>query len=374
MTRLFESVTLGGLKLTNRIVVSPMCQYSGVDGKPQPWHTVHLGQLVVGSPGLLIVEATAVEAIGRITPGDLGLYDADTEAAFAQLLAVLRSLNPEGGTPIALQLGHAGRKASSRAPWDGGRQIPVNDGGWGTVAPSAVSHADGEEPPVALDREAMDALVARFVDATTRAKRLGFDALELHFAHGYLLHQFLSPVANRRTDDYGGVLENRMRFPLEVLAAVRATWPTERPLGIRLSATDWDSASSWTLAESTEFALRCEAAGADWIDVSTGGVSTQQKIDVGPLYQTLFAEGIRRAVNVPVIAVGLVTTPAEAESVIADGQADLVALGRAFLYDPRWVWHAAAELGESITAPPQYWRSEPRSVRGLVRGARTGQR
>ena len=372
MSALFQSLKLKDLELKNRVMVSPMCQYSAVDGCMQPWHEVHLGQLALASAGLLMIEATAVEPIGRITPGDVGLYDAPTEAAMGQVIARLRALNPRVPLPLAIQIGHAGRKASSHAPWDGGHQIAPEAGGWQAV--SALAHGPDETPPQALDQAGLDALKERFVDTTRRAERLGFDAAELHTAHGYLLHQFLSPVANHRTDKYGGSLENRMRWPLEVLRAMREVWPTHKPLGVRLSATDWDDNSSWTIAESVVFSQACEAAGADFIDVSSGGVSVNQKITLGPGYQVGFAQAIRAAVKVPVVAVGLITEPAQAEAIVADGQADMVALARGLLYNPRWVWHAAHELGATVDAPVQYWRSEPREARGLFSEASTSQR
>lgn len=374
MPLLFEPLKLGELSLPNRIVVSPMCQYSAIDGVAQPWHTVHLGQLALGNPGLLLLEATAVEPIGRITPGCLGLYDDATEAALARLLGLLRGLDSHVRTPIGIQIGHAGRKGSSHVPWQGGMQIPVSEGGWGCVAPSAVPHIDGEEAPRALSEADLDVLVGRFVDATRRAARVGFDAVELHAAHGYLLHQFLSPIANRRDDQWGGSLENRMRFPLRVLAAVREAWPRERPLGIRISATDWDDGSSWTLDEALVFASRCEALGIDWIDVSSGGVSRAQKIRVGPGYQVPFAQAVRSQLRTPVMAVGLITEPIQAEQILLNGQADLIAIARAFLFDPRWVWRAAHELGATVTAPSPYWRSEPASARGLFGATRIGMR
>ncbi len=374
MTHLFSPFRLRQLELTNRIIVGPMCQYSAREGVMQPWHTVHLGQLALGGPGMLIVEATAVEAIGRITPGCVGLYDDATEAGMADMLAVVRGLDPRRRQPIALQLGHAGRKASSHEPWNSGQQISIGDGGWQAVAPSAVPHLAHEQPPRALSLDDLDALRERFVDSTRRALRLGFDAIEMHAAHGYLFHQFLSPVANRRDDRYGGSLANRMRYPLEVLAAMRAVWPADKPLGVRISATDWDESSSWNVEEASEFCRQCEAAGADWIDVSSGGVSSAQKIVLGPGYQLPFARAVRRAVNIPVMAVGLITEPAQAEAILAGGDADLIVLARAFLYDPRWVWHAARELGETVSAPPQYWRSEPRESRGLFGENKAGQR
>lgn len=371
---LFTPIELRKLRLANRIIVAPMCQYSAIDGCAQPWHAVHLGQLVIAAAGMLIIEATAVEAVGRITPGCLGLYDDASEAALREVLKNLRGLDASRHQPIAIQLGHAGRKASSFEPWKTGQQIPIADGGWQAVAPSAIAHIDGEEAPHAMNVAELDALIARFVDATRRADRIGLDAIEVHAAHGYLLHQFLSPVSNRRTDDYGGSLENRMRYPLAVLKAMREAWPASKPLGIRLSATDWDERSSWTIDESVIFAKRCEALGADWIDASSGGASRQQKISIGPGYQVPFAAAIRKAASIPVMAVGLITEPAQAESVLATGKADMIALARAFLYDPRWVWHAARELGATVRVPPQYWRSEPTDARGLYGETKVGMR
>lgn len=374
MSALFQNIKLNDLELKNRIMVSPMCQYSAIDGCMQPWHELHLGQMALASAGLLMIEATAVEPIGRITPGDVGLYDDQTEAAMAGVIARLRAINPRVRLPLAIQIGHAGRKASSHAPWDGGQQIPLAEGGWEAVSASALPHQQGESAPRALDQAGLDALRERFVETTRRAERLGFEAAELHAAHGYLLHQFLSPVANHRTDHYGGSLENRMRWPLEVLRSMREVWPASKPLGVRLSATDWDEDSSWTIEESTVFARACEAAGADFIDVSSGGVSTNQKIVLGPGYQVGFAQHIREAVKVPVIAVGLITEPAQAEAIVANGQADMVALARGLLYNPRWVWHAAHALGATVDAPVQYWRSEPREARGLYGDTSTSQR
>ncbi|MEZ5741945.1 MAG: NADH:flavin oxidoreductase/NADH oxidase [Burkholderiaceae bacterium] len=371
---LFQPLKLRELTLANRVIVAPMCQYSAVDGCVQPWHTVHLGQLALAGAGMLIVEATAVEPEGRITPGDVGVYDDATEAAMAALLADLRRLNPLAPPVMCLQIAHAGRKASSHSPWETGQQIPLDQGGWVARAPSAVPHLPGELPPVAMNPQDLDALLERFIDTTRRAHRLGFDAVEMHAAHGYLLHQFLSPLSNLRDDEYGGSLENRMRYPLRLLAAMREVWPADKPLGVRLSATDWDPASTWDLDESVEFARRCEALGADWIDASSGGVSRNQKIALGPGYQVPFAERIHGAVRIPVMAVGLITEPAQAEPILASGQADLIALARPFLYNPRGVWHAAAELGAHVTAPVQYWRCEPQTAKGLFGKVAIGMR
>lgn len=353
-----------------------MCQYSAVEGRAQPWHTVHLGHLAIGGAGLLLIEASAVEPAGRITHGDLGLYDDATEEALAHALQTVRSVSQ---VPIGIQLAHAGRKASSARPWEGGKLIDVDSGGWRRVAPSAVPVSDGEAAPHALERDELDALKLRFVEAVQRADRLGIDAVEVHAAHGYLLHQFLWPLSNRREDEYGGTLENRMRWPLEIIAAMRAAWPAHKPLGVRLSATDWrdDLAATqrFDLPDAVSFARACAQLGVDWIDVSSGGISPLQKVRLEPGYQVPFAETIRREVpGTHVMAVGLITEPRHAEEIVASGKADLVAIARAMLYDARWPWHAAAELGAKVDAPRQYWRSEPRDHPGLFGDTSHGQR
>jgi len=299
--------------------------------------------------------------VGRITPGCLGLYSDENESALAEVIKHCRSLNPHQYLPIAIQLGHAGRKGSSYEPWNGGQQVPLDKGGWEAVAPSAVTHLEGELAP-------------REITAVQRSERLGIDAIEMHAAHGYLLHEFLSPVANHRSDEYGGSLENRMRYPLEVFAAMRAAWPEDKPLGVRLSASDWDSQSSWDINESIEFSIALAALGADWIDVSSGGASRNQKITLKPGYQVHFAEAIKKAVDIPVMAVGLITEAQQAEDIIGNGQADMVALARGLLYNPRWVWHAAAQLGATVSAPPQYWRSAPHGTNDLYGEISGGQR
>jgi 2,4-dienoyl-CoA reductase-like NADH-dependent reductase (Old Yellow Enzyme family) len=368
--RLFSPLALRGLPLANRIVVSPMCQYSAEDGRAVDWHVAHLGQMAVSGAGLLLVEATAVEPVGRITAGCLGLWDDATEAALGRVLDAIR---PFATTPVGIQLGHAGRKGSSGRPWEGGRLVPPTAGGWTPVAPSAVPHAADEAPPIALDEAGLAAIRARFAESTRRAARLGLAAVELHAAHGYLLHQFLSPIANRRTDRFGGSLENRMRFPLEVFDAVRAEWPSDRPLGVRVSATDWVD-GGWDTEQTIAFARALAARGCDWIDASSGGVSPLQKIPLGPGYQVPFAQRIREAVGVPVIAVGLITEPAQAEAIVASGQADLVALARGMLWNPRWPWHAAAALGASVAVPRPYWRAQPREYKDVFGAISFGQR
>jgi NADPH2 dehydrogenase len=336
-----------------------MCQYSAVDGTVQPWHDVHLGQLALAASGMLIIEATAIEDVGRITPGCVGLYNDENEAALSQLVENLHKLNPGKTSPLCIQLAHAGRKSSSYEPWNGGGQIPIEEGGWEAVAPSALVQKDGELPPHALSESELEVLKKKFVDAVKRSERIGFDAIEVHCAHGYLFHQFLSPVANHREDQYGGSLENRMRYPLEVFAAMRKAWPKDLPLGVRISASDWDADSSWDIKEALVFSQALQDLGCDWIDVSSGGVSQHQKIELKPGYQVHFAEAIKASVDMPVMAVGLIDEPLQAEDIVATGKADMVALARGFLYNPRWVWHAAAELGATVNAPSQYWRCSP---------------
>ena len=368
---LFDPLKLRELTLANRIVVSPMCQYSAVDGCANDWHLVHWGQMLQSGAGMFMIEATAVTAEGRITYGCHGLYDDACERALATLLARARRQAPP--MPVALQLAHAGRKGSSRVPWDGGTLITVADGGWTPVAPSALAHSAQEPPPVALDLAGIEAIRAAFVDAARRADRAGIDALEVHMAHGYLLHEFLSPLSNQRTDRYGGDRERRMRLPLEIFEAVRAAWPAGKPLGARLSVIDWVD-GGLTLDDSLELARRLVARGADWIDASSGGVSPAQKITVGPGYQVPFARAVRQATGAVTMAVGMITDPRQAEAIVASGDADLVALARAMLWDPRWPWRAAAALGASVPAPPQYWRAPPRDAAKALSGAVVGQR
>jgi 2,4-dienoyl-CoA reductase-like NADH-dependent reductase (Old Yellow Enzyme family) len=368
---LFQPWHIGALHLPNRIVVAPMCQYSAEAGSATDWHLVHLGHLALSGAGLLVIEATAVSATGRISPQDLGLYSDANEAALARVLAAIRRYSP---IAVAMQLGHAGRKGSSRAPWDGGTQIASHDpGGWQTVAPSPLPHAAGEEAPLALDAAGLQQVRDDFVATARRADRLGLDGIELHFAHGYLLHQFLSPLANQRTDDYGGSLANRLRFPLEVFDAVRAAVPAHKPVWVRVSATDWVP-GGWDVDSTVALGQALKARGCAALHVSSGGVSPAQQIPLGPGYQVAFAQRLKAEVGLPTIAVGLITEPAHAEAILADGQADAIALARAMLYDPRWPWHAAAELGAHVQAPKQYWRSQPRQYKDLFEGAGFGQR
>jgi 2,4-dienoyl-CoA reductase-like NADH-dependent reductase (Old Yellow Enzyme family) len=359
---LFDNLDIGGMRLVNRIVVAPMCQYSAIDGSATDWHLMHLGSLALSGAGMLIVEATAVEPAGRISAADLGLYDDDNAAALARVLTAIRAHSP---IRMAVQLAHAGRKASTRVPWEGGAQVaPHAAQGWKTIAPSPVPHHPGDDEPLALDCHGMQRVREHFAQAARRAALMGVDGIEIHSAHGYLLHQFLSPVANRREDDYGGSLQNRMRFPLEVYDAVRQAFPAERPVWVRLSATDWVP-GGWDIAEAVVFAQALERRGCAAIHVSSGGVSPMQKIDPQPGYQVPFAARMKRDTGLPVIAVGLITEPRQAEDIIVRGDADAVALARAMLYDPRWPWHAAAELGARVHAPPQYLRSQPAGLPNL---------
>ena len=367
---LFEPITLAGLTLPNRIAIAPMCQYSAEEGNATDWHLIHLGHLALSGAGLLILEATAVEPDGRITPADLGLYSDANEAA---LRRVLNSVRRYSTMPLGIQLGHAGRKSSSQPPWEGGQQIPAGEGGWVSDSASAVPVKDGEAAPHALDEAGMRRVRDAFVAAAQRSVRLGLQFIELHGAHGYLLHQFLSPLSNQRNDGYGGPLANRMRFPLEVLSAVRDAVPAAVPVGLRVSATDWIE-HGWDLEQTVAFAEAMKVRGADFIHVSTGGLSPAQQIPVGPGYQVEFAAKIRAATGLPTMAVGLITEPRQAEGIIARGEADMVSLARGLLWDPRWPWHAAAELGASVSAPQQYWRSQPREYPRVFGDIRIGQR
>jgi 2,4-dienoyl-CoA reductase-like NADH-dependent reductase (Old Yellow Enzyme family) len=368
MSKLFSPFTLRGVTLPNRVVVSPMCQYSAEDGRATAWHMIHLGGLALSGAGVLFIEATAVEPDGRITAGDLGLYDDATEAALKPVLAAIRK---HSKIPVMMQLAHAGRKASSQLPWEGGQLIPLSQGGWTPSAPSAVAYKDGEAAPRALDAAELARVREAFAAAAKRAARLGIDGIEVHGAHGYLLHEFLSPLSNHRTDEYGGSLENRMRFPLEVFAAVREAFPTDKPVGIRVSSTDWVE-GGWDIDETIVFAKALKKLGVDWIDASSGGMSPLQKIALRPGYQTPFAQAVKEGAGVNTIAVGLITEVQQAEDIVASGKADLVALARGLLYDPRWPWHAAAALGAPVDAPPQYWRAPPHEQKDLFRGSVTG--
>ncbi|MFJ3487818.1 NADH:flavin oxidoreductase/NADH oxidase [Pseudomonas sp. NPDC090202] len=359
---LFTPLHIGDLQLVNRIIVAPMSQYSATDGCMNDWHLIHLGSLAMSGAALLTTEAVAVCPEGRITYADPGLYSDTTEAAMKRVLDGIRRWSP---MPFAVQLSHAGRKASTEVPWKPKTQFaPGTLNGWQTEAPSAIPHGEGELPPVELDKPGLARVLQAFVDATVRADRIGFDLIQMHAAHGYLLHQFLSPLSNQRSDEYGGSLENRMRFPLEVFDAIRAVLPRHKPVTVRVSATDW-MAGGWTLYETITFAQALAERGCAAINVSSGGTHPAQQIPVTPGYQVPLAREIKAAVKIPVIAVGLITAPEHAEGIIGTGDADCIALARTLLYDPRWPWHAAAALGAHVRAPAQYMRCQPRVFKEL---------
>jgi len=362
MSHLFSPIDIGPLTLDNRILVAPMCQYSADDGCASDWHLIHLGHLALSGAGALLLEATAVESRGRITHADLGLYSDANEQALGRVLGAIRRFSP---IPLGIQLAHAGRKASTARPWQGGGVIdPEQADGWRSISASARPFVDGNPVPHALTQDDIGTVKQAFADAARRAHRLGLDLIEIHAAHGYLLHQFLSPLSNAREDGYGGSLENRMRLVLEVFDAVRGAVPNGMAEGIRISASDWVE-GGWDLAQSIELARALDARGCHYIHVSSGGLDPRQKIPAGPNYQVPFAEAIKAAVGMPVIAVGLITEPEQAEAILAEGKADAVALARGMLYDPRWPWHAAAKLGAQVHAPPQYLRCEPHGHKGL---------
>ena len=351
MSRLFSPWRLRGIELKNRLVVSPMCQYMAQDGVAGEWHRVHLGSRAVGGAGMVIVEATAVSPEGRISPGDLGLWNEAQEEALRPIVAFMRS---QGAVP-GIQIAHAGRKASTAPPFRGGSFLSPGEGGWPILAPSALAFGSGGPP-----REMSEADIGRvresFVGAARRALSAGFDYLEIHMAHGYLLHSFLSPLSNRRTDSYGGSLDARMRFPLEVLDAVRKVWPEDRPLGVRISAVDWVD-GGWDLESSLVLARKLKERGVDLVDCSSGGIVPHAAIPVAPGYQTAFSERLRKEVGVATLAVGMITDPAQAEHILVTGQADGVALAREMLRDPYWPLHAANRLGVEFPWPAPYARA-----------------
>jgi 2,4-dienoyl-CoA reductase-like NADH-dependent reductase (Old Yellow Enzyme family) len=355
--------------LANRTVIAPMCQYSAHEGQASDWHLMHWGNLLNSGAGMLIIEATGVTPAGRITPLCLGLWDDATAAALDDKLNRARRLAPH--MPVCIQLAHAGRKGSSAAPWQGGQLLDAAHGGWATQGPSAIPQLPQETPPSELSVSDMTAIKEAFVKAAERAAAIGIDAIELHGAHGYLIHQFLSPIANHRHDAYGGNFEGRTRFPMEVFQAVRAVF--KGSLGMRISASDWVE-GGWTPEETADFALQLKQAGADFVHISSGGVSPQQKIVLGPDYQVPFAKLVKQKTNMPTMAVGLITTPQQAEDIVARGDADLVAMARAFLYKPRWVWEAAAALNGQVQASPQYWRCMPREAQTIFGAVQMGQR
>jgi 2,4-dienoyl-CoA reductase-like NADH-dependent reductase (Old Yellow Enzyme family) len=355
MPSLFSPVRVGEVSFDNRVVIAPMCQYSADQGSATDWHTMHLGQLALSGAGLLVVEATGVEPAGRITRDCLGLWNDANEQALARVLQACRRY---GNTKIGIQLAHAGRKASASTPWEGSKPL-AGDRAWQTYAPSAIPFGPGWPTPKAIDAADMARIKTAFADATRRSARLGFDLMELHAAHGYLMHSFISPISNKRNDDYGGDLARRMRFPLEVFQAMREAWPKGRPIGARITGQDWID-GGLTVDDAIAFARELKARGADFVDVSSSSVSPDAKPVLSPGYQVPFAAAVRKATGLHTWAVGLITEPTQAERIIASGQADTVALARALLDDPRWVWHAAAELGAEAAYPQQYARVRPK--------------
>jgi 2,4-dienoyl-CoA reductase-like NADH-dependent reductase (Old Yellow Enzyme family) len=354
-TNLFTPLTMRDVTFRNRIAVSPMCQYSSVDGLATDWHLVHLGSRAVGGAGLVIMEAAAVEARGRISPGDAGIWKDEQIGPLERITRFLR----EHGAVAGIQLAHAGRKGSTLPPWEGGGSIQQPAGGWPTVAPSAVPFEAGDPAPSELSQPAIHSIIDAFCAAARRALRAGFQVVEIHAAHGYLIHEFLSPLSNRRTDEYGGAFENRIRFALEVAQAVRGEWPLSLPLFLRISATDWVD-GGWTPDESVELARRMRPLGVDLIDCSSGGSAAHAKVPLAPGYQVPFAERIRREAGILTGAVGLITTPQQADEIIRSERADLVLLAREFLRHPYFPLHAAKALGAELDPPGQYLRAFPR--------------
>jgi 2,4-dienoyl-CoA reductase-like NADH-dependent reductase (Old Yellow Enzyme family) len=362
---LFSPIRVSGLKLTNRIVIAPMCQYVARDGCMNEWHLIHLGQLSVSGAALLTIESTAVSEDGRITYADVGLYNDETESAMKGVVEPIRRWS---NMPIGIQISHAGRKASTETPWKGGRQLsPENPLGWHTVAPSPLPHKQGDTPPSALDKDGLQRVREAFAATATRAARLGLDLLQVQAAHGYLLHEFLSPLSNHREDEYGGSLENRMRFPLEVFEGVRKAFPKERPVSVRVSGTDWVP-GGWDISQTVKFAQALEKLGCSAINVSSGGNDPAQRIPVAPGYQVPLARAVKAAVQIPTVTAGFITGSQHAESIILKGDADMIAVARLILDDPQWPWHAAAELGASVQTIPPYLRTQPSQDFGFMDG------
>ena len=367
-SRLFEPIAIGEVELPNRLVVAPMCQYSASDGSATDWHLQHLSQLAYSGAGLVVVEATAVERRGRITHACLGLYSDENEATLERALHAARRLG--GSTRFGIQLAHAGRKASTHRPWDGGAPLGSAEDPWQTVSSCATAFGDGWHVPHALTAGELDGIAAAFARAAQRAVRLGFEVIEIHSAHGYLLHEFLSPLVNTRTDDYGGPLANRLRFPLSVIRAVRTAVPRNVAVGLRISGTDWVE-GGWDATQSIEYVRAAQELGIAYVCVSSGGIRAKVQIPAGPGYQVPLAREIRQGTGAVTRAVGLITDPRQAEQILAEGSADMIALARAFLDDPRWGWHAADVLGAKAHFPSPYHlvRSEGwRRIRDQIAG------
>jgi len=353
--KLFTPIQLGGITLPNRIAVSPMCQYSADDGSFNDWHLIHLGSLAMSGAGLLMLEATHVTREGRISHGCSGLYSDHNEAAMKRVVDACRRITKN---PIGVQLAHAGRKGSAQAPWLGGKPLSAAESPWQTLAPSAIAFGEGWHTPREMTTDDIRAVVEAFARSAERSRRIGLDAIEMHSAHGYLCHEFLSPLSNTRTDRYGGSLENRMRAPLEIARALRAIWPKDRCLGARISASDWIDAGFPT-EDAIAYARELHKIGFDYLCISSGALVPHARIKIEPGYQVAFAEKVKKAVPIAVRAVGMIVDPDQAEGIVASGKADMVALARGLLDDPRWVWHAAERFGVKIDYPPQYARSHP---------------
>ncbi len=360
MSKLFSPLPLRGLTLENRIVVAPMCQYTADDGSATNWHMQHIGMLSHSGAALVVFEATGVEREGRITPGCLGLYSDENERALKRVVDAVRRYSK---VPLGIQLAHAGRKASVASPWQGGKPLRPEQGAWQTMGPSALPFDDGWHTPKALSRGEIDRIVEAFARAAERARRIGLDEIELHCAHGYLMAEFLSPLANKREDEYGGSLANRMRLPLRVAEAVRAVWPADKPMGARINATDWTD-GGFTVDDAVVLSRELKARGCDFICVSSGGVSGKAKVPVAPGYQLPAAARVKHEAQVTTRGVGLIVTPRQAEDALAEDKADFIALARAVLDDPRWGWHAAQELGGEAAYPTQYERVRPAAWTG----------
>ena len=353
MSLLFSPLTIKDVQFRNRIVVSPMCEYSSVDGFANDWHMVHLGSRAVGGAALIIQEATAVSPEGRISPDDMGIWKDEHIEKVKPIVSFIH----QHGAVAGIQLAHAGRKASTFSPWKGGKQIKLKDGGWQAVAPFAIPFHDGDEPPLALEKNGIDKVIDDFTKAAGRALKTGYKVIEIHAAHGYLLHEFLSPLSNHRTDEYGGSFENRIRLTVQVTEAVRKVWPQELPLFVRISATDWAD-GGWDIDESVKLASVLKDKGVDLIDCSTGGLVSHQKISLGPGYQVPFAERIKKETGILTGSVGLITEAKQAEQILSDKKADIILIARQSLRDPYFPLHAAKELGAEIQWPSQYLRAK----------------
>jgi 2,4-dienoyl-CoA reductase-like NADH-dependent reductase (Old Yellow Enzyme family) len=363
-SQLFSPIELRGLKLSNRIVVSPMCQYISDDGCANDWHLMHYGQFSMGAAGLVIQEMTDVSAEGRITLKCAGMYSDAQEAAAKRVVDFCKKF---GAAKIGIQLAHAGRKGSTTPPALGGKALTKEEGAWPTLAPSALPYAPDWPVPQALDQAGMDKIKADFVNAVKRCERVGYDLIEFHAGHGYLIHQFLSPLSNQRTDAYGGSAENRMRFPLEVFAAMRAAWPSTKPMGARVSAVDWVE-GGLTIEQTVAFAKELKKLGCDYVDVSSGGVDPRQQVPLAPGYNAPLAARVKKEAGVVTRTVGLIAEARLAEQIVSSGQADMIAIGRGAMWDPRWAWHAAIELGTEANYPPRATPCLP-SLRPQIFGA-----